>query len=80
RLLGRSVITEQIPPQIPEKPGTRKLVISIKTLPFSLTNVNYHFISAQKRLFFAHSFGISLSPFPKECAKFFVNYFRMGHG
>ncbi|MED3764993.1 hypothetical protein, partial [Ureibacillus terrenus] len=42
--------------------------------------VNYHFISAQKRLFFAHSFGISLSPFPKECAKFFVNYFGMGHG
>ncbi|NNU84591.1 hypothetical protein ETC05_12395, partial [Geobacillus sp. BMUD] len=43
-------------------------------------HVNYHFISAQKRLFFAHSFGISLSPFPKECAKFFVNYFGMGHG
>ncbi|MED4991044.1 hypothetical protein [Parageobacillus toebii] len=44
------------------------------------TSVNYRFISAQKRLFFAHSFGISLSPFPKECAKFFVNYFGMGHG
>ncbi|AMV09853.1 hypothetical protein GT3570_02675 [Geobacillus thermoleovorans] len=45
-----------------------------------VAGVNYHFISAQKRLFFAHSFGISLSPFPKECAKFFVNYFGMGHG